>query len=80
MDAMIIYVCFVSSKLLRVTYCFVITTIVGGANVQHHCYTCGRDQNVSPPNHLVSQHRLNDCQRRIVVQGDNVHDLCAGGS
>jgi hypothetical protein len=39
MDAMIISVCFVFSKLLRVVYCFVITTAVGGANVQHRCYT-----------------------------------------
>ena len=39
MDAMIIYVCFVFNKLLRVVYCFVITTVVGGANVQHRRYT-----------------------------------------
>ena len=39
MDAMIISVCFVFSKLLRVVYCSVITTAVGGANVQHHRYT-----------------------------------------
>ena len=39
MDAMIIYVCFVFSKLLRVVYCFIITTAVGGANVQHRRYT-----------------------------------------
>ena len=39
MDAMIISICFVFSKLLRVIYCFVITTAIGGANVQHHCYT-----------------------------------------
>ena len=39
MDAMIIYVCFVFSKLLRVIYCFVITTAIGGANVQHCRYT-----------------------------------------
>ena len=38
MDAMIIYVCFVFSKLLRVVYCFVITTAIGGANVQHRRY------------------------------------------
>ena len=38
MDAMIISICFVLSKLLRVIYCFVITTVVGGANVQHHRY------------------------------------------
>ena len=39
MDAMIISICFVFSKLLRVIYCFVITTVVGGANVQHRRYT-----------------------------------------
>jgi hypothetical protein len=36
---MIISICFVFSKLLRVIYCFVITTTVGGANVQHRLYT-----------------------------------------
>ena len=39
MDAMIISVCFVFSKLLRVVYCFVITTAIGGANIQHLRYT-----------------------------------------
>jgi hypothetical protein len=39
MDAMIIYVCFVFSKLLRAVYCFVITIAVGGANVRHRHYT-----------------------------------------
>ena len=39
MDAMIISVCFVFSKLLRAVYYFVITIAVGGANVQHRCYT-----------------------------------------
>ena len=38
MDAVIISVCFVFSKLLRVVYCFVITTSIGGANVQHRRY------------------------------------------
>ena len=38
MDAMIISVCFVFSKLLRVIYCFVITIAVGGANVQYRRY------------------------------------------
>jgi hypothetical protein len=38
MDAMIISICFVSSKLLRVVYCFVITIAIGGANVQHRHY------------------------------------------
>ena len=39
MDAMIIFVCFVFSKLLRDVYCFVITTVVSGANIQHRRYT-----------------------------------------
>ena len=38
MDAMIISVCFVFSKLLRAIYYFLITTAVGGANVQHCRY------------------------------------------
>ena len=29
---------------------------------------------------LVTRHRLNDHQRRIVVQGDGDHDLCTDGS
>jgi cell division protein FtsL len=39
MDAMIISICFMFSKLLMAVYCFVITTAVGGANVQHRHYT-----------------------------------------
>ena len=39
MDAIIISICFVFSKLLRVVYCLVITTDVSGANVQHRRYT-----------------------------------------
>jgi hypothetical protein len=39
MDAMIISVCFVFSKLLRAICCFVITTAIGGASVQHRRYT-----------------------------------------
>ena len=39
MDVIIISVCFVFSKLLRVVYCFVITTAIGGANVQRCRYT-----------------------------------------
>jgi hypothetical protein len=35
MDAMIISVYFVFSKLLRAVYYFVIITAVGGANIQH---------------------------------------------
>jgi hypothetical protein len=58
---MIISVCFVFSKLLRAIYYIVITTAVGGANVQHRRYPtpllyvlCGRDKSVSPPNRLVT--------------------------
>ena len=78
MDAMIISVCFVFSKLLRVVYCFVITTAVGGANIQHHRYTYDSVgiKSVSLPNHLVTRPQLKDHQRRIVVQGDGDHDLC----
>jgi hypothetical protein len=36
---MIISVYFVFIKLLRFIYYFVITTVVGGANVQHRRYT-----------------------------------------
>ena len=39
MDGMIISVCFVFSALLRIIFCFVITTAVGGVNVQHRRYT-----------------------------------------
>ena len=39
MNAIIIFICFVFSKLLRAIYCFVITTAVGGANVLHLRYT-----------------------------------------
>jgi hypothetical protein len=82
MNAMIIYVCFVFSKLLRIVYCFVITTAVGGANIQHHRYTyyAAGIKSVSLPNCLVTQHRLNDHQRRIVVQGNGDHDLCTSDS
>jgi hypothetical protein len=82
MDAMIIYVCFVFSKLLRTVYYFVITTTVGGANVQHHRYTYYATgiKSVSLPNRLIIQHQLNDHQRWIVVQGNGDHDLCTSGS
>ena len=82
MDAMIISVCFVFSKQLRVAYCFVITTAIGGANVQHRHYTyyAAGIKSVSPLNHLVTRHRLNDHQRQIMVQGDGDHDLCTGRS
>ena len=82
MDAMIIFVCFVFHKLLRAIYCFVITTAVGGTNVQHRRYTydAAGIKSISSPNRLVTQHRLNDHQRRIMVQGDGDHDLCIGGS
>ena len=77
MDAMIIFVCFVFSKLLRAVYCFVITTAIGGANVQHCRYTyyAAGIKSVSPSNRLVTQHRLNDHQRWKVVQGDGNHDF-----
>ena len=39
MDVMIIFVCFVFSKLLRGVYYFVITTVVVGANIQYRRYT-----------------------------------------
>jgi hypothetical protein len=82
MDAMIISVCFVFSKQLRALYCFVITTAVGGANIQHrrYRYYAVGIKSVSPPNRLVTRHRINDHQRWIVVQGDNDQDLCTGGS
>jgi hypothetical protein len=55
MNVMIISVCFVFSKLLMVVYCFVITTTVGGANIQHRRYTydAAGIKSVSPLNHLV---------------------------
>jgi hypothetical protein len=79
MDVMIISVYFVFRKLF---YCFVITTAVGGANVKYRCYSYYASwiKSVSPPNRLVTRHRLNDHQRRIVVQGNGDHDLCTGGS
>ena len=82
MDVMIIFVCFVFSKLLRAVYCFVITTAIGGANVQHRRYTyyAAGIKSVSPPNRLVTRHRLNDHQRQILVQGDGDHDLYTDGS
>jgi hypothetical protein len=76
---MITFVCFVFSNLLRAIYCFVITTVVGGANVQHCRYAAGI-KSVSPPNCLVTRHRLNDHQTWIVVQGNGDHDLCTDGS
>ena len=62
--------------------CFLITTAGGGANVQHRRYTydVAGIKSTSPPNCLVTRHRLNNHQRRIVVQGDGDHDLCTGGS
>ena len=77
MDAMIISVCFVFSKLLRAVYCFVITTAIGGANIQHRRYTyyAVGIKSVSLPNRLVTQHRLNNHQRQIMVQGDSDHDI-----
>jgi hypothetical protein len=59
--------CFAFNKLF---YCFVITTAVGGANLQHHRYTyyVAGIKSVSPVNHLVNRHRLNDHQRQIVCK------------
>ena len=56
MDAMVISVCFVFIKLLRVVYCFVIATAAGGANIQHRRYTyyAVGIKSVSPPNCLVT--------------------------
>jgi hypothetical protein len=58
MDAMIIFVCFVFRNQLRVVYCFVIATAVGGANVQHRRYTyyAAGIKSVSLLNHLVTRH------------------------
>ena len=77
MDAMIIFVCFVFSKQLRVVYCFVITTVVGGANIQHYryMYYAAGIKSVSWLNRLVTRHRINDHQRWIVVQDNSDHDL-----
>ena len=82
MDVMIISICFVFSKLLRVDHCFVITTAVGGANIQHRHYTYDVTgiKSVLPPNHLVTRHQLKDHQMQIMVQGDSDHDLCTNGS
>ena len=82
MDVMITSICFVFSNLLRVIYYFVITTAGGGADVQHRRYTydAAGIKSISPSNRLVTRHRLNNHQRRIVVQGDGDHDLCTGGS
>ena len=67
---------------VNVVHCFLITIAGGGANVQHRRYTYDATgiKSISPPNPLVTRHRLNDHQRRIVVQGDGDHDLCTSGS
>jgi hypothetical protein len=51
-------------------------------NYDSSCYTYHAVgiKSISLPNRLVTRHRLNDHQRRIVVQGDSDHDLCTGGS
>ena len=61
---------------------FLITTVGGGANIQHRRYTydAARIKSISPLNRLVTRYQLNDHQRRIMVQGDGDHDLCTGGS
>ena len=63
-------------------HCFLITTAGGGANVQHHRYTydAAGIKSISLPNPLVTKHRLNDHQSWIMVQADDDHDLCTGGS
>ena len=50
-------------------HCFLITTAGGGANVQHRRYTydAAGIKSISLPNRLVTRHRLNDHQRRIMV-------------
>ena len=66
---------------VSVVHCFLITTAGGCANIQHYRYAYDAEgiKSISAPNRLVTQHRLNDHQRRIVVQGDGDHDLCTGG-
>jgi hypothetical protein len=63
---------------VSVVHCFVNTTVGGGTNIQHrrYMYDAAGIKSVSPSNYLVTQHRLNDYQRRIVVQGDVDYDLC----
>ena len=48
----------------------------------HHCYTydAAGIKSILPLNPFVTQHRLNDHQRRIVVQGDGDHELCMNSS
>ena len=67
---------------ISAVHCFLITTAGGGANVQHRRYTydAAGIKSISLPNRLVTRHRLNDHQRRIMVQGDDDHDLCTSGS
>ena len=61
---------------------FLITITGGGANVQHRDYTydVAGIKSISPPNPLVTRHRLNDHQRWIVVQGAGDYVLCTGRS
>ena len=47
---------------------------------RRYTYDAAWIKSISPLNPLVTQHRLNDHQRRIMVQGDGDHDLCTGGS
>jgi hypothetical protein len=63
-------------------HCFVITIVGGGANVQHrrYMYDAAGIKSISPPNHLLTRHRLNNHQRKIMVQGDGDHDFCTDGS
>ena len=66
---------------VSVVHCFLITTAGGGANVQHrrYMYDAAGIKSISLPNPLVTRHRLNDHQRRIMVQDDGDHDLCTNG-
>ena len=45
---------------------------------RRYTYHAAGIKSISPPNPFVTQHRLNDHQRRIMVQGDGDHDLCTG--
>ena len=56
-------------------YCFLITTAGGGANVQHcrYTYDAAGIKSLSPPNHLVTRHRLKDHHEQILLQRDGDH-------
>jgi hypothetical protein len=79
MDVMIISVRFLFNKLLRVVYCFVITTALV-VQTSNTVVDAAGIKSVSPPNRLVTRHRLNNHQRWIMVQGNGDHDLYTEGS